>query len=146
MAISMQNKPGTASTGTQINDKLRGPRLVYSTHFPCCTCSYSLGLEQPPLSFSIFSLHLSHSFIFLFPLLLLHLATPSPFLFLWVGAYLKWSCVSKALRQNRWDTPWKHNLWVYNWCLKGVRRVGRGDISRIRERGDEEEGREMGLL
>lgn len=64
MAISMQNKPGPASTGTQINDKLRGPRLVYSTHFPCCTCSYSLGLEQPPLSFSIFSLHLSYSFIF----------------------------------------------------------------------------------
>lgn len=59
MAISMQNKPGTASAGAQINDKLRGPGLVYSTHFPCCTCSYSLGLEQPPLSFSIFSLHLS---------------------------------------------------------------------------------------
>lgn len=73
MAISMQNKPGPASTGAQINDKLRGPRLVYSTHFPCCTCSYSLGLEQPPLSFSIFSLHLSYSFtpptLFFFPFL-----------------------------------------------------------------------------
>ena len=74
MAISMQNKPGSASTGTQINDKLRGPRLVYSTHFPCCTCSYSLGLEQLPLSF----------FYFLSPsLTLLHLSfssflTPTP--------------------------------------------------------------------
>lgn len=73
MAISMQNKPGPASAGTQINDKLRGPRLVYSTHFPRCTCSYSLGLEQPTLSFffflSIFSLRLS---------VLLHLSFTSP--------------------------------------------------------------------
>lgn len=82
MAISMQNKPGTASAGTQINDKLRGPRLVYSTHFPCCTCSYSPGLERPPLSFSIFSLHLSYSFIFLLLLLLSHHTHPTPLFFL----------------------------------------------------------------
>lgn len=70
MAISMQNKPGPASTGAQINDKLRGPRLVYSTHFPCCTCSYSLGLEQPP---SLFFYFLSPSLILLHP--------PPPFFF-----------------------------------------------------------------
>lgn len=61
MAISMQNKAGPVSTGTQINDKLRGPRLVYSTHFPCCTCSYSLALEQAPRSIFVFSLSISHT-------------------------------------------------------------------------------------
>lgn len=60
MAISMQNKAGPVSTGTQINDKLRGPGLVYSTHFPCCTCSYSLALEQAPRSIFVFSLSISH--------------------------------------------------------------------------------------
>lgn len=82
MAISMQNKAGPASAGTQINDKLRGPGLVYSTHFPCCTCSYSLGLEQPPpspthLPLSPCLLPPSLSFYFLTPsLMLLHPPTP----------------------------------------------------------------------
>lgn len=128
----MQNKPGTASAGTQINDKLRGPGLVYSTHFPCCTCSYSLGLERPP---SLFFYFLSPSFI------LLHAPPPPPpsvsppsfsfslsrCLFKMIPAFLK------LLRQNQWDTPWKHNLWVYNWCLRGAGRAGSENISGIRE-------------
>lgn len=80
MAISMQNKAGPASAGTQINDKLRGPRLVYSTHFPCCTCSYSLGLEQPPSPpLPISPPSLSLSFYFFTPsLTLLHPPTQTP--------------------------------------------------------------------
>lgn len=61
MAISMQNKAGPVSTGTQINDKLRGPGLVYSTHFPRCTCSYSLALELPPRSILVFSPSIPHT-------------------------------------------------------------------------------------